>query len=263
MTCLWACALWKKGWATLRSCPLKASRRAKSWKKSESTRPWVSSPTIIPDLSWLEFFLILMTNDKITCAMMCDYRWGEVGERMCVRCSLLGRRILDQTPGEGISPPLAFKVWLVKVALEYNKLHSAEASCVSFFLLFVLRHIPTAGCHCKRLCCSSTCCRHTAQLVHLHRRVHKLAQFLISHINFELPEIIFVLLFKCSNCFHLFIWLLDHLTTCSPKNNNLGLNGIWDFFVHLGETWRNKFITLLCHSWTKTSKKLLYKHFDT
>lgn len=50
----------------------------------------------------------------------CHYRWGEVGERMCVRCSLLGRWKTDQAPGEGMHLcthlwTLAFQAPIVKV----------------------------------------------------------------------------------------------------------------------------------------------------
>ena len=119
MTCLPVSALWRRGWATLNSCPLKASLRAKCWIKSESMRLWVSHHSFLSfrvhyPLSWLSekqlpvhitfketggpFLHISLRKNKD----LCHCRWGPVGEWMCVRCSLLGRWNTDQAPGEGM-----------------------------------------------------------------------------------------------------------------------------------------------------------------
>lgn len=41
-TCLLVSVPWRMGWATRNSCPLKASLTTKCWKKSKSTKLWVS-----------------------------------------------------------------------------------------------------------------------------------------------------------------------------------------------------------------------------
>lgn len=62
MTCLPVSVLWRRGWATLNSCPLKASLRAKCWIKSESTRLWVSHHSF---LSFRVHYLLRWLSEKL------------------------------------------------------------------------------------------------------------------------------------------------------------------------------------------------------
>lgn len=62
------------------------------------------------------FFFEKMISEEMACCC----RWGEVGERMCFGCSVLGRWNTDQTPGEGMN--LYIHLWtlalIIKVELE-------------------------------------------------------------------------------------------------------------------------------------------------